>query len=57
MPQINTLCADRLINATVSLTVHNGGSARGYQQLSAWSAIPITTGQRSGQAVPRLSEP
>jgi hypothetical protein len=45
--QINQICASRQVNAKDPPTAHNGGSARGYQELPAQSSTPTTA---SGQA-------
>jgi hypothetical protein len=40
-----------LISAKALIATPNGGSARGYQELSAPLAIPATAEQAGGQAV------
>jgi hypothetical protein len=45
------LCAMQTREWTSARTIQNGGSARGYQELSTPLAIPTTAGQAGGQAV------
>jgi len=46
--QIDLICAPQLMSAEGPLRAPNGGSARGYQGLSARLAIPTTDEQAGG---------
>ena len=48
--QITPICAPCLMTAVSLVAAPNGGTVRGYQELSALFAIPTTAGQTGGQA-------